>query len=103
LYFTDDIGIVFGPPMDYPLRFSREKRHYGMVGLAQLFDSHRERWSFVLPSWLTYIMLPVGTLQGYFILIQISVAPSDMGDACSLLSFRRSDVSPCSHETYGYV
>jgi hypothetical protein len=25
--FTDDIGIVFGPPMDYPLRFSRGRRH----------------------------------------------------------------------------
>jgi hypothetical protein len=23
LYFTDDIGIVFGPPTDYPERFSR--------------------------------------------------------------------------------
>jgi hypothetical protein len=22
LYFTDDIGIVFGPPTDYPSRFS---------------------------------------------------------------------------------
>jgi hypothetical protein len=22
LYFTDDIGIVLGPPTDYPLRFS---------------------------------------------------------------------------------
>jgi hypothetical protein len=27
LYFTDDIGIVFGPPTDYPSRFSREKQH----------------------------------------------------------------------------
>jgi hypothetical protein len=41
----------------------------------------------------------VRTLQGYFILIQISATPSDMGDACSLLSFRRSVISPCSHET----
>jgi hypothetical protein len=41
----------------------------------------------------------VGTMQGYFILIQISTTPSNMGDACSLLSFRRSVVSPCSHET----
>jgi hypothetical protein len=43
----------------------------------------------------------VDTLQGYFILIRISVTPSDMGEACSLLSFRRSAISPCSHETYG--
>jgi hypothetical protein len=25
--FTDDIGIVFGPPTDYPLRFSRGRWH----------------------------------------------------------------------------
>jgi hypothetical protein len=37
----------------------------------------------------------VDTLQGCFILIQISVTPSDMGDACSLLSFYRSAISPC--------
>jgi hypothetical protein len=42
----------------------------------------------------------VVTLQG-FILIRISATPSDLGDACSLLSFRRSAISPCSHETYG--
>jgi hypothetical protein len=24
--FTDDIGIVFGPPTDYPSRFSRGRR-----------------------------------------------------------------------------
>jgi hypothetical protein len=35
----------------------------------------------------------VDTLQGYFILIRISATPSDMGEACSLLSFRRSVVS----------
>jgi hypothetical protein len=27
LYFTGDIGIVFGPPTDYPSRFSRGRRH----------------------------------------------------------------------------
>jgi hypothetical protein len=25
LYFTDNIGIVFRPPTDYPTRFSRER------------------------------------------------------------------------------
>jgi hypothetical protein len=43
LYFTDDIGIVFGLPTDYPLRFSRGRRHKGTVGPARLFDSHSER------------------------------------------------------------
>jgi hypothetical protein len=27
LYFTNDIGIVFGPPTDYPVRFLRGRRH----------------------------------------------------------------------------
>jgi hypothetical protein len=45
----------------------------------------------------------VDTLQGYFILIRTSTTPSDMGEACSLLSFRRSAILPCSHETIGYV
>jgi hypothetical protein len=27
LYFMDDIGIVFGPPTDYPMRFSRGRQH----------------------------------------------------------------------------
>jgi hypothetical protein len=30
--FTDDIGIVFGPPSDYPLSFLRGRRHYCEVG-----------------------------------------------------------------------
>jgi hypothetical protein len=27
LYFMDDIGIVFGPPTDYLLRFLRGRQH----------------------------------------------------------------------------
>jgi hypothetical protein len=27
LYFMGDVGIVFGPPTDYPARFSRGRRH----------------------------------------------------------------------------
>jgi hypothetical protein len=27
LYFTDDIGIVFGPPTDYLMRFSHGRQH----------------------------------------------------------------------------
>jgi hypothetical protein len=27
LYFTDDIGIVFGPPTDYLTMFLRGRRH----------------------------------------------------------------------------
>jgi hypothetical protein len=27
LYFTDDTGIVFGPPMEYSSMFSRGRRH----------------------------------------------------------------------------
>jgi hypothetical protein len=51
------------------------------VDLAQLFNSHRERWPLILPSWLTCVVLP-----GYIILIQISTTLSDMGEACSLCS-----------------
>jgi hypothetical protein len=30
--FTDDIGIVFGPPTDYRSRFLHGRRHSGEVG-----------------------------------------------------------------------
>jgi hypothetical protein len=63
LYFTDDIGIVFGPPTDYPSRFFPGRRHQGTVGSAQLFDSHREMWPLVLPLWLV-LCCQVDTLQG---------------------------------------
>jgi hypothetical protein len=38
-----------------------------------------------------------------WLLIQISVTPSDMGEACSLLSFRRSAILLCSYVVNGYV
>jgi hypothetical protein len=58
LYFMDDIGIVIGPPTDYPLRFFHGRWHLGTVGLTRLFDSHRERWPLMMPAWLTCVMLP---------------------------------------------
>jgi hypothetical protein len=61
LYFTDDIGIVFGPPRDYPSRFSRGRQHEGTVRPAQLFDSQCERWPLVIHMWFTCVML-----SGYF-------------------------------------
>jgi hypothetical protein len=61
LYFTDDIGIVFRPPTDYQVRFSRGRRHYGTVGPARLFDSQCERWSLVIYVWFTCVVL-----LGYF-------------------------------------
>jgi hypothetical protein len=99
LYFTDDIGIVFGPTTDYPRGFRVE-------------DGTRIRWArldFLIVitkgdhscclrgSCVSYCLV---TLQG-LILIRISATHSDMGDACSLLSFCRSAISPCSRETYG--
>jgi hypothetical protein len=57
LYFTDDIGIVFEPLTDYPVRFSRWRRHYGTVGPARLFDSQCERWSLVIHVWFTCVVL----------------------------------------------
>jgi hypothetical protein len=38
-----------------------------------------------------------------WLLIRISVTPSDMGEACSLLSFYRSAITLCSYESYGYI
>jgi hypothetical protein len=61
LYFTDDIGIVFGPPTDYPVRFSRGRWHLGMMGPAWLFDSQCKRWPLVMPVWFTCVVL-----LGYF-------------------------------------
>jgi hypothetical protein len=103
LYFTDDIGIVFGPS-GHP-----RTTHRGF----HVEDGTRVRWV-RLDSLIVIAKgghscclrgshvscCQVDTLQG-FILIQISMTPSDMGDACSLLSFHRSAISPCSHETYG--
>jgi hypothetical protein len=72
------------------------------VGQIRLFDSRRELWSLMLSSWLACVML-----SGYFpckVTIDLNLRDtSDMGDACSLLSFRRSAISPCSYEIYGYV
>jgi hypothetical protein len=47
-YFTDDIGIVWGPPTD---------ARRGAVGPARLYDSRHELWPLVVPSWLTCVML----------------------------------------------
>jgi hypothetical protein len=72
------------------------------VGPARLFDSQCERWSHVIPVWFTCVMF-----SGYFpckMTIDLNLpTPSDMGEACSLLSFRKSAIPLCSHESYGYV
>jgi hypothetical protein len=52
------------------------------VGPAQLFDSHHERWSLVLPLWHMYHVASL--IPCKVILIQISTTPSDMGEAYSL-------------------
>jgi hypothetical protein len=83
LHFMDDIGIVFGPPTDYLKRFSREKRHQGMVSPGRLFDSQYERghsWC-MCGSRLSYCQVISLTR---WLLIRIFVTPSDMGEACSL-------------------
>jgi hypothetical protein len=56
-----------------------------------------------MPVWFSCVVL-----LGYFpckviILIQISATPSDMGEACLLLSFCRNAIPLCSHESFGYV
>jgi hypothetical protein len=46
------------------------------------------------PLWLTCVVL-IGCNIARFYIDSISVTPLDIGDACSLLSFRRSAISPC--------
>jgi hypothetical protein len=38
-----------------------------------------------------------------FTFIRISMTPSDMGDACSLLSFRSNGTSLCCYENYDEI
>jgi hypothetical protein len=56
----------------------------------------------VVPSWLMCVML-----LGYFpcnVYIDLNLCDTlGMDDTCSLLSFRRSVISLCSDEIYGYV
>jgi hypothetical protein len=96
--FTDDIGIVFGPPMDYPSRFSRGRWHKSEVGPAPtLWQS--------MGKMVTCDTCVVHVCHGIrlfslarWLLIRISVTPSNMGEACSLLSFRRSAILWGSYE-----
>jgi hypothetical protein len=102
LYFMDDIGIVFGPPTDYPKRFSRERRHQGSVSPARLFDSQYERGQLVMHVWLTSIVL-----SGYF-----PYKGTVDSNLCDTLGYgwglftvykRRSVIPLCSHESFSYV
>jgi hypothetical protein len=54
-------------------------------------------------AYVAYMCHVVKLLPCNVVLIRISVTPSNMGDAYSLLSFRRSAISLCSYEIYGYV
>jgi hypothetical protein len=54
-------GRVFGPPMDAHRSYHMEDSTGARLDPAQLFHSHRERWSLVVPSWLTSVVL-----SGYF-------------------------------------
>jgi hypothetical protein len=101
LYFTDDIGIVFEPSTDYPSRFLCGRWHLGMVGPAQLFDSHRERWSLVLPSWLTCVVLPDWYLAMLYYIHSNLCDTLGYGWGLFAVSKRISAISPCSYEIYG--
>jgi hypothetical protein len=56
------------------------------MGPAQLFDSHRKGGHSCCIHGSRVSCCQVDTLQDYIILIQISVTPLDMGEACSLCS-----------------
>jgi hypothetical protein len=97
LYFTDDIGIVFGPPMNYPARFSHGRRHYGTVDPARLFDSQCKMWPLVIPVWFACVVL-----SGYFpcnVTIDSNLRDT-LGYGWGLFAVykRRSAMSLCSYE-----
>jgi hypothetical protein len=96
LYFTDDIGIVFGLPTDYLVRFRME-------------DGTRVRWtrldSLIVNAKCGHSLYLCGCvmLSGYFpckVTIDSNLREtSDMGEAYSLLSFLKSAIPLCSHES----
>jgi hypothetical protein len=53
----------------------------------------------VIPVWFMCVML-----SGHFpCKVTIDSNLCDTGEACSLLSFRRSAIPLCLHESFGYV
>jgi hypothetical protein len=66
---------------------------------SRLFDSHQERWSLVLSSWLTCVVLSDYFLAWY-IMIRIFTTPSDMGEACSLCPNVEVQTPLWSYENY---
>jgi hypothetical protein len=102
LYFTDDIGTVWGPPTDawWGIAWKTCTRIWwarldSLIVIVNCGHSYCLHGSCV--SCCQVISL------AWWLLIRISTIPSDMSDACSLLSFRRSAISPCSYEIYGYA
>jgi hypothetical protein len=70
---------------------------------SRLFDSHRERWPLVVPSWLTCVVL-----LGYFhckVYIDLSLCDT-LGHGVMLVHCCHSidvSISLCSYEIYDYV
>jgi hypothetical protein len=95
LYFTDDIGIVWGPPTDTQqgitwktctrVRWARLDSLIVTMNYGHSCCLHGSCVSCCQVIFLTR-----------WLLIRISVTPLDMCDTCSLLSFHRSATSPCS-------
>jgi hypothetical protein len=85
-------GIVYGTPMDSPVRYHMKDVHQGKVG------PNPTLW---LLSWtvathgvfITHVCHVVKFYLARFKLIQISATLSDMSDTCLLQSFRRSATS----------
>jgi hypothetical protein len=97
-HFTDDIGIVFGPPTDYPSRFSHGRRYSGEVGPG--LNLWQSMWKVATRGTCVVHVCRVVKLFSLarWLLIRISLTPSDMGEACSLLSLCRSAISWGSYE-----
>jgi hypothetical protein len=101
LYFTNDIGIVFGPPTTTRWGFCVEDdTRVRWARLDSLIVNAKDGHSWYLCGSCVSCCQVISLAR--WLLIQISVTPSDMGEAYSLLSFHRSAI-PCSHESFGYV
>jgi hypothetical protein len=102
LYFTGDIRIVWRSPTDVQRGIAwktctrvRWARLDSLIVIVKRGRSCFLRGSRVSSCHVISLVR--------WLLIRISVTPSNMGEVCSLLSFCRSVISLCSYKIYGYI
>jgi hypothetical protein len=101
LYFMDDIGIVFGPPMDYRRGFHVEDgTRVRWARLDSLIVNAKGGHSWYLCGSRVSCCEVISLTR--WLLIRISATPSDMDEACSLCT----NIEVIHHYIiwdYGYV